>query len=457
MLTRFLRFIILQLVALFYPRIELRGRERVPVGGAAVFLANHPNGLLDALALMLGLRRHMSFLAKSTFFANPVGKLAMEAFGALPVYRQRDEGQSGGAHGDRANRNEATFARCRALLRAGHPLALFPEGTTHSQPTMLPLRTGAARIALSAEAEAGWRLNLRVVPVGLWYENKAQFRSAALLVVGEPFELAGYAAAYAADPHAAAEALTDEIDRRLDEVVLQAESAEVLKALPVLAEWTAPRELATLEERHARTAELLAGYERLRTIDPARVASIERAARRYARVLRTLGVDDPWELEPGAVRRRRIAEQALFLLLGALPALAGFLMSYGPYRLAAPLTPLLLGKYEETTSTGKLIIGTALLLLAWIAEALVCGWLFGALWGLALLLAAAPLVYIALRWGEIWRELREALGSTGLSVRHGGLASELAARRQALAEEVAAAEAAVRDGAAAAPAKHEAL
>ena len=51
--------------------------------------------------------------------------------------------------------NEATFAGCRALLRTGQPIALFPEGTTHSNTTMLPLRTGAARIALSAESESG--------------------------------------------------------------------------------------------------------------------------------------------------------------------------------------------------------------------------------------------------------------------------------------------------------------
>jgi hypothetical protein len=302
---------------------------------------------------------------------------------------------------------------------------------------MLPLRSGAARIALSAEAEAGWRLGLQIVPVGLWYQNKARFRSSALLVVGEPFGLAGYAAAYATDPYAAADALTDEIDRRLDDVVLQAESAEVLKAMPVLAEWTAPREPLTLEERHARTAELLAGYNQLRTIDPARVAVIERDARRYARVLRTLGIDDPWELEPNAVRRGRVAGLALFLLLGALPALAGFALTYPAYRLAAPLTPILMGKYEETTSTGKLIIGTALILIAWVTEAIFCSWLFGALWGVGLLLAAAPLAYIALRWSEIARELSEALGSTWLNLRHRNLVRDLAARRQALAAQVA--------------------
>src|SRR6266540_2294934 len=104
----------------------------------------------------------------------------MQAFGALPIYRQRDVGKPGGPPGGATDANEATFAGCRALLRAGRPIALFPEGTTHSNTMMLPLRTGAARIALSAEAEASWQLNLQIVPVGLWYQKKSQFRCAAL-------------------------------------------------------------------------------------------------------------------------------------------------------------------------------------------------------------------------------------------------------------------------------------
>src|SRR5262249_41582357 len=159
-----------------------------------------------------GLHRHMSFLAKSTFFANPVGKACMEAFGALPVYRQRDEGVAGGPRGDGAERNEATFARCRALLRRGEAMGLFPEGTTHSGSTLLPLRSGAARIALSAEAEAGWQLGVQVVPVGLWYQNKTQFRSSALLVIGQPFGLDSYTTEYATQQRQAVHRLTGQID-----------------------------------------------------------------------------------------------------------------------------------------------------------------------------------------------------------------------------------------------------
>ncbi|MDQ2998412.1 MAG: lysophospholipid acyltransferase family protein, partial [Chloroflexota bacterium] len=180
MLSRIVRFIILRLIQLFYPQIEARGEELVPVQ-PTLFVLNHPNGLLDALVLMQALGQHVAFLAKSTFFANPIGRVLMQAFGALPVYRQRDVGKRGGPPGGATNANEATFAGCRALLHTGQPIALFPEGTTHSNTTMLPLRTGAARIALSAETEANWQLNLQIVPVGLWYQKKSQFRSSVLV------------------------------------------------------------------------------------------------------------------------------------------------------------------------------------------------------------------------------------------------------------------------------------
>ena len=436
MLSRIVRFIILRLIQLFYPRIEARGEERLP-DRPTLFVLNHPNGLLDPLVLMQALGRHVSFLAKSTFFVNPIGRILMQAFGALPVYRQRDVGKPGGPPGGATDANEATFAGCRALLRTGRPIALFPEGTTHSNTMMLPLRTGAARIALSAEAEANWQLNLQIVPVGLWYQKKSQFRSSALVVFGQPFDLAAFKSRYLSDEHTTVAALTEQIDARLDTVVLQAENAELLTGIPLVAAWTAPRELESLEERHTRTTELLAAYMRLRATNPARLEAIAREARRYARVLRTLGIKDPWDLELSAARRGRIVALAGWLIVGCVPALAGCALSYLPYRLAAPLTPVLLGDYEETTSTGKLIIGSALVALTWLVEAIAFGAVFGPIWGLALLALAPLLSYIALRWGESWRELREAAGYAWLTARHKKMVTELIARRRALTERVA--------------------
>jgi glycerol-3-phosphate O-acyltransferase / dihydroxyacetone phosphate acyltransferase len=440
MLHRLIRFAILSLVRLYYPRIELRGGENLPTAGSVVFVLNHPNGLLDPLLLMTSSARPISFLAKSTFFANPVTRLCMDAFDALPVFRQRDRGLPGGPQGNSLASNENTFARCRALLRRNKALALFPEGTTHSETRMLPLRTGAARIALSAEAEANWQLGLRIVPVGLWYQNKTLFRSAALLVVGQPFDLAEYAALYTAQPRQAVQALTERIGRTLSAVVLQAENAELLTGIPVIATWVAPDgPPLTLTQQHERSATLLDAARRLAASDPGRMAALAQQARRYARTIRMLGIDDPWDLELAPPRPRRLIGQALILLLLLPFALAGFLLSYGPYRLSGYISPPIVGRHDTLLGTGKLIVGSALVLIGWILAAVVIGIFLGTLAGVTTFAAAPLLAYSALRWGEIWRELRETLTYAWIRARHHTLTQQLIARRQALAAEILAA------------------
>jgi 1-acyl-sn-glycerol-3-phosphate acyltransferase len=446
MVQRLIRFVILRLVWLFYPRIEIQGREHLPGAGPVIFVLNHPNGLLDPLVLMARINRQIAFLAKSTFFANPLGRICMDAFGALPVFRQRDRGLPGGPEDNPLASNEATFARCRALLRQEKALALFPEGTTHSGTTLLPLRTGAARIALGAEAEADWQLGVQLVPIGLWYQNKTLFRSAALLVVGQPFGLAEYASSYTAQPGQAVRALTERIATHLDSVVLQAENAELLTGMPVLAAWTAPGgPPLSLTQQHERTAALLAAYRRLAATDPERAAELAQQARRYARTLRTLGIDDPWALELAAVRPGPLVKQLLILLLCAPFALVGLILTYGPYRLSGYISPPMVGRHDTLLGTGKLIVGSALVLLGWLFAAILIGVYWGVLAGVLIFLAAPILAYCALRWGEMWRELREALVSNWIRTQHQTLAQGLIMRRQALAAQILAALQAIND------------
>ena len=212
------------------------------------------------------------FLAKSTLFRNPISRLVMEAFGSIPIYRAHESGARGGD----ASRNDASFARCRAELAAGGAMALFPEGVSHSDPQLRPLKTGAARIALSTEAEHDGRLGVTLVPVGLYYERKALFRSSVLLVVGEPIAVAPLLADYRRDERQTVEALTETIDARLDEVVLQAESRDLLAGIARVARWTSDEGSQDLAAQHQRAREMADAYARLRARDPARVESDRR-------------------------------------------------------------------------------------------------------------------------------------------------------------------------------------
>ncbi len=436
-LHRLIRFVVFNLVRLFYPRLDVQGLENLPANAPVIFVLNHPNGLLDPLVLMLGLGRPAAFLAKSTLFGNPVGKTLCEAFGALPVFRRQDDGLRGGPTGDAAERNEMTFARCRALLHTGGAMALFPEGTTHSDPQLRQLRSGAARIALSAEAEYDWSLGVQLVPVGLWYESKIHFRTSVLLVIGQPFALTGYAAGYAADAHQAVDTVTEQIDAGLDNVVLQAENADLLAAVPVLAAWIAPEGGGlTMAQQHEWTGKLLSAYERLRATDPARLDAIAQEARQYAATLQTLGIDNPWTLELAAVKPGQLSRLILRLGVGFPFALAGLVLSYIPYRLAGPLAIYAVGPHDTQTSTLKLILGSVFVLIAWMIEAIVVDQLFGGGWGVLLFVAAPPLAYIALRWGEDWRKLREVVSSRWLRLRRGELVQSLVAQRQILTQQV---------------------
>ena len=424
------------LVRLYYPARTVDGVERIPAGKPLVFVLNHPNGLLDPIVLRVASGRPSRFLAKSTLFGNPLGRLAMNAFGSIPVYRAHEAG----ARGKDASRNDASFARCRAELAAGGVLALFPEGVSHSDPEMRPLKTGAARIALSAEGEHDGRLGVTVVPVGLSYERKTTFRSSVLLVVGEPIEVAPRLPAYRQDERAAVTALTDEIGARLDEVVLQAESRELLAGIARVARWTSdPRSGDDPNDPaagHRRARELSAAYARMRARDPARLETIVAEVRGYWQTLRRLGVRDPWALELTAPRLGTLAAAVAELVIAAPLAALGAIMGWIPYRFAGWIAPRVT-KDEDILSTVKLFAGTLFLILGWTVEATAVGWFAGAIWALPAFALGVAGGYVALRFEELLRDGVAGWRAVSLRALHFKTAQRLAERRRALADDVA--------------------
>ncbi|MBV9210466.1 MAG: 1-acyl-sn-glycerol-3-phosphate acyltransferase, partial [Acidobacteria bacterium] len=210
---------------LFFRRIETSREERVPMTGAVVFVINHPNGLIDPALIFCSLPRRVSFLAKSTLFRLPVISFLLRTVEALPLYRRVDAGED-------VSQNLRTFEACRELLRQGRCIALFPEGLSHSSTKLMPIKTGAARIALGAismKSDERAAFDLKIVPVGLYYTSKTSFRSEALIRFGE--EMAVEPVELDEDgepPREAVKELSKRIEAALREVTLNVESGEAL-------------------------------------------------------------------------------------------------------------------------------------------------------------------------------------------------------------------------------------
>src|SRR5688572_28022536 len=138
---------------IFYRRVEIIGAEHVPARGPLIVTANHQNGLVDPMLLLAAVPRPLVPLAKAPLFRNPVVAPFLWAVGAIPVHRREDAVASVGTSA--AERNADLFERSVAALRSGRAIAIFPEGHSQPEPVLLPLRTGAARLLLSAETAEG--------------------------------------------------------------------------------------------------------------------------------------------------------------------------------------------------------------------------------------------------------------------------------------------------------------
>ena len=127
----FVRLLARAACRLFY-RVDCASRP--PEAGAALLLPNHANALLDPAIIWATAGRDVRFLAKSTLFEGPL-RVLVAGSGAIAVYRKLDQGVD-------ISKNTETFAAVDAALADGDAICIFPEGVSHSEGRLVPLRTG---------------------------------------------------------------------------------------------------------------------------------------------------------------------------------------------------------------------------------------------------------------------------------------------------------------------------
>jgi hypothetical protein len=209
---------------------------------------------------------------------------------------------------------------------------IFPEGTSISERKLRPLKTGAARIALGAEARHDFKLGLQVVPVAVNYFAPSRFRSDVLLNVAPPIRVADYAAAYARDPEAAADALTDAIREALERrLVITRDAAEdelVQQVENTFGEHLNPDDDPdTLYDNFMVSRTLLQAVAWFEQHHPERLVALRAQLEAYLAKLRKFGLTDT-ALE--GQQQGRIAGM-LNLVLGLPLWLYGALNNYLPY------------------------------------------------------------------------------------------------------------------------------
>ncbi len=385
-----------RVAAFIYYRISYRG-ERVAHAGPVLLVANHPNSLLDPLLVVAAARRPVRFLAKAPLFVDPKVGWLVRGAGAIPVYRRADDPAQ-------MDRNEEMFRAVHAALAGGAAVGIFPEGLSHDEPALAPLRTGAARIVLGAHALTG--RPFPVVPVGLVFRQKDVFRSDALVLVGQPVPWDDLAPLGANDD-GAVRVLTGRIAEALRQLTVNLERWEdqplVDCAMRIWeAERGVPPDPGERVSRLGATTRILAAVRQSQ--DPAGTG-LARDVEAHRRRLRRLGLR-PTDLVANIGLGRGAGWAArrvpLVMPLAAAVAIAGLVLFWVPYH----LTGFVVDRMRRPTdqrSTYKLLVGIALYAVWVVALSVIGAATFNAWSGLGLLVGAPALGMAGLVIRERWR------------------------------------------------------
>ena len=429
---------------LFFRRIEAVGVEKVPKTGAIIFVLNHPNGLVDPGIVFVSLSRRVSFLAKSTLFDVPIGGYLLCLIEALPVYRRIDAGTD-------QKKNQFTFENCEELLAKGRCIAVFPEGISHNETKLQPIKTGTARIALGALAVGKdngelVKKGLKIMAVGLYYTSKTSFRSEALIRYGEIFDVEPAALDENGEPpRDKVIELTQKIENALRGATLNLENTNELETvLKAEALFSSVYEnlifKQTLTQTFLRLQDLAEKYKLLEQSDPAKMEKLREKVENYEDKLESSGLT----VESLSVLQHptKYVFNYLILRIAILILLAPFSIVGAIIHSPAYLFSNLLGQMVTTHdvdaagSTSKILAACLFMPLTWLIFAGIMLYFFG--WQIALFSIPILIVcgYIALRSFETLIDMRVWLKSAWFLVRQRGLFLRLLVRRETLQKEI---------------------
>ena len=170
---------------------EATGRDTLPIDRGNLCCAWHTNGLIDPLAIALNHNRFFVLGGRHDLVTRPLLSWWTRRMAVQPVVRKAELLRGGCSEEEATQINGRSLLMLATGISEGFGCVLFPEGTSHSESSMLRFRTGPMRTVLAAGAIAKSRGNElpAVIPIGLHFRNRELFRTDEWVEYGAPLQL----------------------------------------------------------------------------------------------------------------------------------------------------------------------------------------------------------------------------------------------------------------------------
>jgi len=156
-------------------KLVVKGQELIPKDEPVLFVGNHKS-FIDIPLLLGYTMRPIAFVAKESLKKTPMINFWMFQIGCLFLNRTN------------LRKGAATIKEGIQMLKDGHTLVIFPEGTRSLTDEMLPFKPGSLKLATKS--------GVRIVPFGIkgtddvFENNGRKFKKAPVsLSFGAPIDL----------------------------------------------------------------------------------------------------------------------------------------------------------------------------------------------------------------------------------------------------------------------------
>jgi len=337
MLYRFLKVLIQITTRVFFRKIEVRNKSLIPSSGPMIICANHPSTFMDPIVIAAQIKRPIYFLSKGALFKSKIAASLLSALNMIPVHRQQDGPPKAGA-------NEDTFIKCYEHLEKGGVIMIFPEGVSLTERKLKEIKTGAARIALGAEARNDFKLNVNVLCVGLNYQEPHKFNRDLFLNIEEPIDVSQYKVEYSNDTFKTAHSLTDKIRERMEKLIIDIEDEKTDELVHRIEEVYKPKLAKELvpEKQHddfVITKNIVDTVTYFKNSDPSRVEHVSAMVSSYFRNLERIGLSDKQlnSKEPSRSLALNNLKSFFFIVFGFPVYVYGLINNFLPFEIPSQL------------------------------------------------------------------------------------------------------------------------
>ncbi len=306
------------------------GKDKIPKDKPIVIAPNHQNALSDPMAVLLNTRFQPVWLARADIFGkNRLIDSILKFMKIIPVYRLRDGKEN-------LDKNQDTFSISKKVLENNFALALFPEAAHTFKRQMMPHKKAVPRIVFMAEEQTDNKLDIQIIPTGIFYSSYWKFNRTLIVQFGEPIPVKKYLETYLQNEKAATINLKKDLFDAILPLVINIKSQKYYKDFELIREIYG--EFFLLRQKKKKTTLNLFNSNQLlvHMLDelernfPDQTKQVVSLANDYHRQIKPLGLRS-WVVTSKKILQWKITGNLMLLLAGFPLFVYGFIFNVVPF------------------------------------------------------------------------------------------------------------------------------